>query len=51
MDQLTSYLIGSLMDFALFPFTSGTWFVTIPFSFLSIGCCFGLIKRLMGGGL
>lgn len=42
-------IISSLIYIALYPFTSGTLFVTIPFAFVVVGCLFAIIRRLMGG--
>ena len=40
-------ILGSLFNLTLFPFTSGTYFMPIPFCLCFISMCFGLVRRFM----
>lgn len=44
-----SSIFDSIVSIALYPFVSGTYFVTIPFAFILTGFIFALIRRLMVG--
>lgn len=42
-------ILSSLFNITLFPFTSGSYFVSIPCMFCFITACFGLVSRLIKG--
>lgn len=42
-------VFSSLLTLVMYPFSSDTIFVVIPFAFLLVICIFGIVGRLMRG--